>query len=578
MRIIQPVLLYVALVVVTFSSCKGFMEPNLDNYKDEELIERAKNDFVGVLNVTYESLPTRMNFTYEAATDNAVTNNESTVASRSARGELTAMTNLFGDVWTNDYKAINNLNWYIEHMVLDYSKPLPTPVRFDIDPDVNMQYFYFTLGEAYFMRAWFQFDLLQKYGGVAADGKAYGFPISTEFLEVGMNLDRQRNTYQECVERIAADCDSAFKYLPLDYSQKTGTLLDGVSSESGHASGAAAKALKARAYLYAASPAYNMGNDVAKWKKAAEVALEAINAIGLRELMSFEDYFSKTKLNDNGQYANAYNYDIFFRGPIQKEVTVYEKENFPPRAGSGGGYINPTQNLVDAFPMKDGYPRTASSPQNPYDANDMYSNRDPRLDLFIVRSGETFAGIAIDTYIGGPDSYGTDVNATRSGYYLQKLLDKSVRIAAGSTVTTSYAVILLGRPELYLNFAEAVMMATGNPDSQEYQYSPRDILRMIRNRAFGAEDVYFDQVTDPSEFMELIKNERRIELCFEDHRFWDLRRWSSGLNDMEQINTPAYGLYSTEPLEDRSYKSPYMPLPYSEMIKTENLVNNIGWE
>ena len=448
-------------------------------------------------------------------------------------------------------------------------------MRFDLDPDVNMQYFYFTLGEAYFMRAWFQFDLLQKYGGVGTDGKAYGFPISTKYLNTEMNLDQPRNTYEECAKRIAADCDSAYKYLPLIYSETNGTLADGLVTESGHASGIAALALKARTYLYAASPAYNPDNDIEKWKRAAEAGMKAIDAIGFDNLRSFAAYINKSRLND-GDYTNP---DIFFRGPVQKEVTTYEKENFPPRAGSGGGYINPSQNLVDAFPMSDGYPRTASSETKPYDPNNPFKNRDPRLDLFILRSGESFAGISIDTEVGGLDGYGTDVNATRSGYYLQKLLDKNVRIEAGKVVTTSFVAILLGRPELYLNFAEAALMATGNPDDKTYKYSAREALQMIRNRALGAgKDTYLPLVTSFDTFWNLLKNERRLDLCFEGHRFWDLRRWSEGISDMQSINEPVYGIYSDNPLELRQYKSPYMPMPYSEMIKTNNLVNNAGWE
>ncbi len=563
------------LLVFMFDSCSDFLEPNMDNYKSEEVIERAKNDFMGVLYVTYESLPKRIDFTYEAATDNAVTNNESTVSSRGARGGLTAMNNPFGDTWTNNYQAINNINWYIERMILDPTQTIPTPVRFDLDPDVNMQYFYFTLGEAYFMRAWFQFDLLQKYGGVGTDGKAYGFPISTKYLNTEMNLDQPRNTYEECAKRIAADCDSAYKYLPLIYSETNGTLADGLVTESGHASGIAALALKARTYLYAASPAYNPDNDIEKWKRAAEAGMKAIDAIGFDNLRSFAAYINKSRLND-GDYTNP---DIFFRGPVQKEVTTYEKENFPPRAGSGGGYINPSQNLVDAFPMSDGYPRTASSETKPYDPNNPFKNRDPRLDLFILRSGESFAGISIDTEVGGLDGYGTDVNATRSGYYLQKLLDKNVRIEAGKVVTTSFVAILLGRPELYLNFAEAALMATGNPDDKTYKYSAREALQMIRNRALGAgKDTYLPLVTSFDTFWNLLKNERRLDLCFEGHRFWDLRRWSEGISDMQSINEPVYGIYSDNPLELRQYKSPYMPMPYSEMIKTNNLVNNAGWE
>lgn len=561
------------LACISFS-CESFMEPVEDSYKSLDMLMASKDDFMGVMYSAYTGLPTRISFAYEAATDNAVANNENNAASRSAKGGISTMNNPLGDTWTRNYTYINRVNWYIEKMVLDYSNPIPTPVKFDIDAAANMQYFYFTLGEAYFMRAWYEFDLLQKYGGVAEDGKAYGFPISTSYLESTDELDLPRNTYQECVDRIAADCDSAYKYLPLNYTKAMGLLSEGCVTEAGHASGLAAAALKAKAYLYAASPAYNVDNDVAKWTKAAEAASFAITAAEFTDLLSLADYYSKSNLNDNA-YNNP---DIIFRGAIRQSVTVYETENFPPRAGSGQGLYNPSQNLVDAFPMSDGFPRTAASTENPYDADDMFANRDPRLDQFIVRTGETFANITVNTQVGGSDAYGSDVNATRSGYYLQKLLDGSVRLTTGSVVTTTFAPILLGRPELYLNFAEAAIQATGNPDDKTFQYSAREVLAKIRDRALGAgKDAYLPTVTGKEAFVELVKNERRVELCFEDHRFWDLRRWSSNKSDFSLVNTPVYGIYSTGVLETRDFKSPYMPLPYNEVLKTTNLVNNAGW-
>lgn len=566
-------LFILSLVGICFS-CESFMEPSLDQYKSPEMILKSKDDFMGVMYSAYTGLPNRISFAYEAATDNAVANSENNVSSRAARGGISLMSNPLGDTWTRSYMYINRVNWYIEQMVLDYSKPIPTPVKFDIDPVVNMQYFNFTLGEAYFMRAWYQFDLLQKYGGVGEDGKAYGFPISTSFLDVNDELDLPRNTYQECVDQIATDCDSAYKYLPLNYTKAQGLLSEGCVNEAGHASGVAAAALKARAYLYAASPAYNVENDNTKWEKAAKAASFAINAAEYVDLRSFSDYFSKAKLNDKA-YNNP---DILFRGAIRQNVTVYESENYPPRAGSGSGLFNPSQNLVDAFPMSDGYPITASSTEKPYKPGEMFAERDLRLNLFIVRTGENFANITIDTQVGGADAFGADVNATRSGYYLQKLLDGSVRLTTGAVVTTTFAPILLGRPELYLNFVEAAIQATGNPDDRSYGYSAREVLAKIRDRAFGAnKDAYLPKVTGKMAFAELVKNERRIELCFEDHRFWDLRRWSTKQSDLNLVNVPVYGIYSENALETRDFRSPYMPLPYNEILKTNNLVNNAGW-
>jgi len=574
MKTIKYILFYSVVLLVV--SCQDFMTPNLDNYKSDETVNTSRNNFLGVLYTTYTLLPTRVNFTYEAATDNAVNNTENSLSSKAARGGVSYTYNPFGENWTTDYKGINYVNYFLEKMVLDTSKAIPTPVRFDVDPIVNLQWFYFTMGEAYFMRAWFEFDLLQKYGGVAADGKTYGFPITTSYLDVTMQLDRPRNTYAECVERITADCDSAIKYLPVNYNKSTGLLSEGVVTQSGHASGIAAHALKTRTLLYAASPAYNPDNDVVKWKESAKAALDAITASGsLLNLQSFINYYSKSKLND-GFYNNP---DIFFRGPISQNVTTYESENFPPRASSGKGTINPSQDFVDAFLMRDGYPITATSASFPYDPSNAFKNRDSRLELFIVHSGETYAGITIDTSMGGLDAYGSSTNATRTGYYLQKLLDGSVSLSSGSVVTTTIAPILLGRPELYLNFAEAVLNATGSPDDRTYTYSARDVLILIRNRALGnaTADKYLKTVMDKNTFLQIIKNERRIELSFEDHRFWDLRRWSTGLSDMGLINTPVHGIYTTNPLEIRQYKSPYMPLPYGEMLKSKYLINNVGW-
>ena len=578
--------LSVILLITVCFSCNDFMQPPLDSYISLDYIYLSRDDFRGVMYSGYAGLPTRIEFTYEAATDNAVTNNDNTTSSRAARGGISYTNNpldainqlgVNGSRWMYNYTFINRLNWFIERMVLDYSNPIPTPVRFDINSTVNMQIFLFSKGEAYFLRAWYQFDLLQKYGGVTQDGRVLGFPISTSYLTIEDELDLPRNTYQECVDRIVADCDSAINLLPNNFTLETGTIPDGRTADIGHASGMTAAALKARVLLYAASPAYNLNNDRILWQKAAEAAADAIERAEFRDLMSYTNYFSTTILN-NGRFDN---FDMLFRGAIRSSVNTYESENFPPRAGNGNGRFNPTQNLVDAFPMRDGYPK-GESPNYDYNEENMFSNRDPRLDIFIVRSGMDWVTLtgdnAVNTQPGGLDAFGTSPNATRSGYYLKKFLDTRVRLIS-PTVTTTFAPILIGRAELYLNFAEAAIQATDDPDNTSYKgYSAREVLAKVRNRALGnGNDEYLSTVTGKDPFLALVKNERRIELCFEDHRFWDLRRWVVGPNDLTAINSPVYGIYSSDPLEIRSYRSPYMPLPYSEMLKTKNLVNNAGW-
>ncbi|MEI7504272.1 MAG: RagB/SusD family nutrient uptake outer membrane protein, partial [Paludibacter sp.] len=540
---------------------------------------KSKDYFLGVLYRAYLGIPSRVNLTYEATTDNMVANNDNSITSKAAKFGISAQSNPLGDTWSSNYTNINYINWYMEHMVLDFTKTVPTPVIFDNDPGVNLRTFYYTLGEAYFLRAWYEFDLLQKYGGVGTDNKVYGFPIRTSYYKETDNLNVPRNTYEECVAQIAKDCDSAFVHLPLDYNNiaTTATFDNGSTAYAGHASGIAAKTLKVRAFLYAASPAFNISNDVELWKRAAKEALSAIQLTGGSiALQTYANYFNKMNLN-NGDVSNK---DIFFRGPINAAVSTMEKENYPPRL-QGNGTYNPTLNLINAFPKSDGYPADIAStvtldPLNPH------LNRDPRLDNFIVRNGESFAGITLATSTGGSDASGVATNNTRTGFYLQKLLDNAVRFTS-PTVTTTMAAILLGRPELYLNFAEAAFMATGDMNSTTYTFTPKQIIRLIRERAFGSgpstKDKYYiiGNKVDNTTFMSFVKNERRLELCFEDHRFWDLRRWCNGKNDLTPLTYSVYSIYSSAALEDRSFRSPYLPIPYGEILKSPDLVNNAGY-
>ncbi|WP_430932614.1 RagB/SusD family nutrient uptake outer membrane protein [Saccharicrinis sp. 156] len=575
MRLLKYIFLTI-ISMATLVSCDDFLDTVTDSSIPTETALQDRDIFLGFFYKAYQDLPERVNFSYEAATDNAIVNKDSYNESKAARGGITTQSNpLDDDIWETNYKNINTINWFLEKMVLDETKAVPTPVRFDLNEDVNLKKFYLTLGEAYFLRAWYQMDLLEKYGGVAEDGVAYGFPITTSYLEYSDDLNLPRNTYAECVQQISNDCDKAFEYLPLQYSESTGSLDVGLLTDAGRGSGIAALALKARAYLYQASPAFNVSNSNELWNKAATAAAEAIEAIGDDDLMSLSAYYSKNNLNNGTDFTNP---DLFFRGPIVEDDNTLERENFAPRMNGGQGKFNPAQNLVDAFPMSDGYPK-GTSPTVTFDEDAQFAGRDARLEKAVVHHGESFGGITLSTLTGGLDAFGSDQNATRSGYYLQKLLDSSVSLEANNQVKTTRAVYLLGRPELYLNFAEAAVQATGDPDDAQFGYSARTILAKVRDRALGqGNDQYLPTVTTKEAFIDVVRNERRVELCFEDFRFWDLRRWSAGVEDKSLIETPAYGIYSESPVETRSFASPYMPIPYTEIIKTSGtLINNKGW-
>lgn len=570
--------------------CSEYLDPSLDGSLTEDQVFSNDAYFNGVLNTVYNSLPDVYDYMLDCATDNAVTNDYSSDFFKMGTGALRPNMNPEGN-WVNAYRQIRRINQFLEKMVLDDTgtKPFLTPVRFVrlgtvADSLDNINTFYRMLGEAYFLRAYYEADLLRRYAGKANSGEFLGVPIVVNVLDVDNNLNLARNTYQECVDQISNDCDSAMKYLPVEY---TGTNSVLGATMNGRANGIAAMALKARVLLYAASPCFNPENDKTKWEIAAVAAGEALKAIGgLKDLPSIDNYYFN-QLNNK-----AYNIrDIFLRSNIQGGNRALENTNYPPSM-YGSGRVNPSQNFVDAFPDKSGYPINVSSL---YNNNDPFTNRDPRLNLMVALN-ESKMGQSnyhtIETFEGGIDAFNPSTNTSRSGYYLKKLLKYgSVSLIPGQLTGTARAAIHLGSPELYLNYAEAAFEAWGAKlDPKAYGFTPVTIIERIHKR-YGTGNVYMNTVAanDESLFRNLVRNERRIELSFEGHYFWDIRRWEAQ-EDLSRINatikgskitkdpTGSYNYDLNVQLEKRSFNSIYMPLPYDELYNAPALVQNKGWE
>ncbi len=500
------IIIITAIVAV---SCE-FLDPRpIEDLTTDELLGHADYG-EGLLAQAYAILNTDYIDYTEYYTDNAV---PSVPGGNSlALGSWTLQGNPIGN-WDSWYEAIGYLNMYIHDCRgLIYSVS---------DGALNKILQKQRMGEAYFMRAWYQWLLLRTYAGYPAGGsECLGYPIVTKVLTTADNLDRPRNTYEECVAQIAADCDSAIALLPKWYN---GSASYNNNSNAGRGSGMAAWALKARVYLYAASPAYGPStHDL--WVRAAQVAHDAIDFYGGLNLHDF-DYTT----NNSASLNNIW---------IQPEYSSNNWEySFYPPSLFGYGSCNPSQNLVDAFPASNGYPIDKTSLYNP---SNPYASRDSRLERFIFRNGTRYNGKDIQTYVGGADAPGgLSLQGTRTGYYLKKLLNPNVRLTPGD-VTTGYRFkVFLSKTELYLNFIEAANEAYG-PDDATLGYSASTVLAHIRNRAGidsdpstpGQQDQYrLDQANAGKDaFRELIHNERRIELSFEGHRFWDMRRWNMPLN------------------------------------------------
>ena len=442
----------------------------------------------------------------------------------------------------------------------------------------------------------------------------YGVPLLTKPEDGSSNFNQPRATFADCVKQCFADCDSAMFYLPADYMdlattdeipakyRAMGAQVSGYNLVFGDKSrnllsGKVAEAVKAQVALLAASPAFRDQSGVT----SAEAATLCANV--LKRIGGMEGFDPTGNLN---WYSSAYKNVLEGTAPIPEILwradraknTSQETENFPPSL-YGSGRVNPTQNLVDAFPMRNGRPIT--DPNSGYNPNDPYANRDPRLADDIIFNGMTYkrAEIATGSYGGEVVDHlnNTTGYSTRSGYYLKKLLRDDVSISPGSTLEQYHLYPRIRYTELFLAFAEAANDAWGpKADPTGIGFTAYDVIKAIRERAGLATneignplpegDVYLEEcAANQAQMTELIRNERRIELCFENKRFWDLRRWMLPLNETARgmrVDSDANGNLSYHIIDvdqrqfDNSYQC-YGPIPKGELLKWSNLKQNKGW-
>jgi hypothetical protein len=550
-------LIIILIAALAFASC-DFLDPRpIQDLTTEELWSHADYG-EGILSSAYLGLSTEYDINLDYFTDNAVPSN--TGSNRLALGGWTLENSTIGN-WDNCYSNIKYVNLFLEN-----GKTMPYNVTDTYKDSILRAYRY---GEAYFLRGWYQWLLLQNYGGmVEGSGEAMGFPIVTSTLDIDDDLNLPRDTYEKCVSQIVSDLDSSVMLLPLDYTSSRDPYL-GVKNR-GRGSALAAMTMKARVYLYAASPAFGNSNQQT-WDRAAKAAAEAINASGgLKDLAAYGNF------NDGSNFDNIWISTSY--------ASNYWEQNYYPPSLYGQGNCNPSQDLVDAFPAADGYPIDKSAV---YSAADPYKNRDSRLQKFIFYNGDNYANTVVATYEGGADAPGgLSQKGTRTGYYLKKFSSDKVTLNPGSEKTDYKFVTYLSKTELYLNFAEAANEAFG-PTDATYGFSALDVMMKIRKRALGnIDDKYLNEQASLGKeaFRNFIQNERRLELCFEGHRFWDIRRWNLPLNHSitgVKINQNGSGFnYEYTTVEEHTFQDymRYIPLPYSQTLIMSNLKQNSGWK
>jgi hypothetical protein len=569
---------------MVFSGCEDLLEPADENNQTLEDIYDDAPFAEGLLMNAYAWLPTNGYSFNDVATDDAVTNDKFSGYLNMATGQWSAINNPV-DQWYNSYTAIVYLNMFLAEM---------DRVEWSYRSDTaSILYNYRHKGEAYGLRALFMLNLLQTHGGYSPSGELLGVPIITEALEAGSDFSKPRNTFEECLQQIFSDLNEADKYLPLDYAdlEDTSDLPDQYKDFSveeynrsfgditrQRISGRILKAIRAKAALLAASPAYSEGTSIT-WEDAANYAAEVIDLNGGISALDPDGglFYLGANVDKLNLARGRDQSEMLWRGSIGTGYNL-EQYNFPPSL-YGNGRVNPTQNLVDAFPMANGYPITDVA-NSGYDPTNPYTDRDPRLQNYIVVNGSALAGVTILTETGGGDNAVDYLKtSTRTGYYLRKLMREDVNLDPTAMQGQKHYPVHIRYTEIFLIYAEAANEAWGPDGTGDHSYSARDIIAAIRNRAgITQPDNYLVSISSKDNMRDLIQNERRLELCFEGFRFWDLRRWKKDLTE------PARGVritndnYVISTVEKRLYEDfmYYPPLPYNEVLKA-GLIQNNGW-
>ncbi len=569
-----------------FGSCEDMLEPGNDNHSTVDRIYSDPAFGEGLLLTAYVKLPTNSLSFNDVATDDAVSNDKLNSYLRMATGQWSAIYNPV-DQWDNCNSAILYLN--------EFMSIIDTVAWKWTSDELNSMYARRFKGEAYALRGLFQYHLLTTVGGIGSDNKLLGIPLYDKFQKVNNNFNVSRATFTESVARIYADLDKALEYLTMDDyvdiaaggqlpAGFEGANVANYNSVFGlranqRISGRIVKALKARVALLAASPAF-ASDDANLWATAANYAGSAITGIGGIAGLdpNGHKFYTASLIDAIVLSSNKDQKEMIWRRAIAT-TNSREQAQFPPSL-FGSGRVNPTQNLVDAFPAVNGYP--ISDPLSNYNPANPYANRDPRLAMYIVYNGNTLAGKTIKTGLGGgTDAKDSIQTSTRTGYYLKKLLREDVNVNPVSPSTKKHYEVHMRATELYLIYAEAANEAWGPDGKGTFAFSAREVIAAIRKRAgITQPDNYLASISSKEAMRNLIRNERRLELCFEGFRFWDLRRWKANLNETAKgvnINKTNFTVVDVEP---RLYNNEYMhygPIPEREFLKYNSLVQNKGW-
>ena len=558
-----------AILICFFAACtkENFLDQTSTTDLSEETVfsDSARSmDFLANIysNIGFSFSPSRFGAAgLDASSDEAEGPLSSTITTYNqfATGGVSAYS-IATDAWSIPYTQIRAANQFLQH--------LPTVPFNDLLRGR-------TQGEALFLRAWYYSLLLKHYGGVPL--------IGDSIYTTNDDISTIRNTYEDCVNYVTAQCDAAAALLPASYS----------GLDYGRITKGACLALKARVLLYAASPLFNGGGntedatlksivgypsyDVNRWKLAADAAKAVMdmNVYSLHQGTAKPGYgfYEVFLLRKNEEYILAR------MNPNNKDLEGLWRP--PSRGGASNSGSFPYQNLVDAFEMSNGIAITDAA--SGYDPANPYANRDPRLDYTVTHNLSSIYVAYGDlspvyTYDGEPNGDGFGVG-TPTGYYGNKMCSDDV-VPNYFFHDSPRCLPLIRFAEILLMYAEAMNEFSG-PSQEVY-----DAVEAIRQRA-GLNPYQLPTGLSQDDMRKAIQHERQVELAFEEQRFWDVRRWKIAEQTDTQMmrgmrvkkNADNTYTYTVEDVRKHNFRvAMYLwPIPQSETAKSTDLLQNPGY-
>lgn len=582
---------YAALAALTLVSCnQDYREVSV---YDEDYVKTTFARTGGLISQIYTYLESDFgNYSgalLASATDESVYTRTGNSVQGFYNGSWNATNNLDGGRWAKCWTGISYANLFLDEFNNEQFKEYEADINFKAEmfQYKNFQY------EARALRAYYYFELVRMFGGV---------PLKTTNMNATEANALARSSADDVFKFIDDECAAIKDLIVEDYNKivdENGISMNlGGKIESGRVNNLFVLALRARAAMYHASPLFTQGKSEdekkALWKAAVEANQEVITKCKLRQMKLVDDYAS---LFGTDNWTNSTEC-IFVRRNISASNS-FEKYNFPLGMENAEGANCPTQNLVNAYFSVAGLVDAQGNPVI-QDSQNPYSQLDKRFANTVAVNGEMWPASndnALQTYVGGMhEANGVSYGST-TGYYLKKYVNNSTIIGGSKANSFRHHWVIFRLAEFYLNYAEAIMNYTGSGyDKSNYNMTAADAINVVRTRAGLAniaDGLSFDA------FKSAYENERFVELAFEGHRFYDVRRWMEApkyfttIQKMEikktadavydadnaTVITPAQYSYEPKVLETRQWNDRFylFPIAQGEIMKAPNLTQNQGW-